>query len=147
MNLGDFWVVAAPVILGACGTLLLVREVYFAHRFEESSREMGDLRALLDLYHLSKREFAVRHFMFGQGLDRDKATQRISLYTAPEIDALADDAYRALGGSADAGLQRWNDTVKAQLRARRWLLLTGGGLLMLGFVFQLLADAKDLGLI
>ena len=63
---------AAPVVFGALGTWFLVREVDYAHQFEEMSREMAEIKELLLLYQTNIREFWIRSAMRSFKRDRSK---------------------------------------------------------------------------
>lgn len=139
MSLIEYSSSVAPVMLGALGTLFLVREVNYAHAFEELSREMADLREMVSLFSTDVREFWIRSAMVSFKCKRKHAEEMAKSLSNEDIEKAAlkyKNLYEERGANS---IDRWyNETVKTQLKHRRRLLWLGFGLIMAGSALQIL---------
>jgi len=134
---------AAPVVFGALGTWFLVREVDYAHQFEEMSREMAEIKELLLLYQTNIREFWIRSAMRSFKRDRSKTEKMAQNLSDADIQKATADYKQMWEKDAQKSMDRWyGSTVQAQLRFRRRLLWTGFALLMLGAAIQFFAETS-----
>lgn len=135
MTVNEYAILALPVLLGAAGTTLLVREVRFGHRFEVLSRELDEIQALQSIYPLNPREYWVRHLMYGLSYSRVTAESMVKQVDDASVQGYADDAYRDMEDRAASSLERWRSTgARNALLLRKRLLWAGFILLMAGFI-------------
>ena len=144
MSLIQYGATVVPVLLSALGTWFLVREVNYAHTFEELSREMAEVSDLVSLFNTDLREFWIRSAMISFKCQRQRAEEMAKSLSDEAIEE-ACLAYKNLYEvQGTKSIDRWyNETVKAQLKRRRTFLWLGFWLLMAGAALSIvLATAK-----
>lgn len=128
---------ALPIVLGAAGTCFLVYEVSRAHRFEELSRDLEQIRELQALYALNIREFWIRTAMLIHSWDRRTAEKYAGVLSDDDIRTAVDEDKATWEHHVSRGLEQWDrHTAPGKLRLRRRLLRIGFVLLMAGLGMQ-----------
>jgi hypothetical protein len=128
---------ALALLSSIAGTVLLVREVRLAQDVEGLDPAIDEIKELLALYRLDRREFAIRHMEYSLGLDRDAGNAALELAGPTNLVPLTDEYFAALEGQRQASLKRWYAKTKpAVLRSRRRLLNLGFTLIVSGLVLQ-----------
>jgi hypothetical protein len=126
------------ILFGVGGTSLLVREVSRARGFEEVSRKLEPEKELLLIYHLNKREFAVRHLIWANSQTRQEAEDWLNALPAADSPRLADTWYPHLESQVAERIDHWfGPFAEGQMRLRKRLLMIGFACLLVSFAIQL----------